>query len=92
MTAERDDRVERRLRLVELRRMAAIVEDEAPDGGRRALFDRANLRERAVLVFGALDHERRNAPASTDGSMFQALNFGSSQAPFQPQKATSTLE
>ena len=41
--AERDNRVERRLRLVELRRMAAGFEDEALDGGGGAGLDGADL-------------------------------------------------
>src|SRR5271157_2936382 len=60
--AEGHDRIERRLRLVELRRMAAPLEDEARHGGGRARFDGADLLQGSVLIVRALDDERGNAP------------------------------
>ena len=62
--AEGDDRVERRLRLVVLRRMAAGLEDEARDGCGRARLDGADLLERPVLIVHALDEKRGDAPAA----------------------------
>src|ERR1700734_2401513 len=61
--AEADDRVERRLRLVELRRVSAGFEDEARHGGGRAGLDGADLLHGSILVVRALNDERGNAPA-----------------------------
>ena len=62
--AEADDRVERRLRLVELRRVSAGFEDEARHGGGRAGLDGADLLHGSILVVRALNDERGNAPAA----------------------------
>src|ERR1700734_3491398 len=62
--AEADDRVERRLRLVELRRVAAGLEDEASHGGGRAGLDGADLLQRSILIVRALDEERGDTPAA----------------------------
>ena len=51
--AEPGDRIDRRLRLVELRRVAAGLEDEARHRRRRAGLDGAGLLERPVMVPGA---------------------------------------
>jgi hypothetical protein len=61
--AEPDNRVDRRLGLVELRRMAAGLEDEARHGGGRAGLDGADLLQRPVLIVRALDEERGDTPA-----------------------------
>ena len=62
--AEADDRVERRFGLVELRRVAAGLEDEARHGGGRAGLDGADLLQRSILIVRALDEERRRTPAA----------------------------
>src|SRR5580693_685573 len=62
--AEGDNRVDRRLRLVELRRMAAGLEDEGLDGRGGAGLDGADLLHGSILVVRALNDERGNAPAA----------------------------
>src|SRR5260370_16915541 len=61
--AEPDDRVKRRLRLVELRRVAAGFENEGLDGRGGAGLDGADLLHGSILVVRALNDERGNAPA-----------------------------
>ena len=61
--AEPDDRVDRRLGLVELRRVAAGLEDEAGHRGGRAGLDGADLLQRSILIVRALDEERGDTPA-----------------------------
>src|SRR6202453_3891293 len=64
LSAESDDRGERRLGLVGLRRVAAGLEDEARHGGGRAGLDGADLLQRSILIVRALDDERGNTPAT----------------------------
>ena len=56
--------------------MAAIVEDERLDRRGRALFDRAHLGERAVLIVRPLDDEGGRAPALDDAFDGPGLEAG----------------
>jgi hypothetical protein len=56
--AERNNRVERRFRPLDMRRMAAAFENEALNGRGRARLDRADLLECSVRVVVALDQKR----------------------------------
>src|SRR5580693_5324637 len=73
--AEPDDRVKRRLRLVELRRMAAGFENEGLDGRGGAGLDGADLLHGSILVVRALNDERGNAPAA-EGDVDMGVIFG----------------